>query len=75
MSGLSSPLPPTIGAISFIIPCRPVPGTEKAGGHLPAQGVQDAPEQEKDHEGDDRHALNMAALRLPRLLRQPHTPK
>ena len=36
------------------------------------QGVQDAPEQGKDHEGDDRHALNMAAFRIPRLLRQPH---
>ena len=54
------------------VPRRPAPGAEKAGGHLPAQGVQDAPEQGKDHAGDDRHALNMAAFRLQRLLRQPH---
>jgi len=34
---------------------------EKAGGPLPVSVVQKAPEQEKDHEGNDRHALNMAA--------------
>ena len=39
-------------------------GTQKAGSHLPAQGIQDAPEQGKDNERDDCHALNMAAFRF-----------
>jgi hypothetical protein len=46
-----------------------------AGGHLQAQGAQDAPEQGEAHEGDDRHALNMAAFRLQRFLRRPHISK
>jgi hypothetical protein len=49
---------------------RPAPGAEKAGGHFPAQNIQDAPEQGKYHEGDDSHALHMAALWVQRLLRQ-----
>ncbi len=43
-------------------------GVEKAGGYLPTQGVQYTLRQGKNHEGDDRHALNMAAFRIPRLL-------
>jgi ribosomal protein S27E len=39
-------------------------GTQKAGSHLPAQSIQDAPEQGKDNERDDCHALNMAAFRF-----------
>ncbi|MBA4396105.1 MAG: hypothetical protein C0394_01755, partial [Syntrophus sp. (in: bacteria)] len=41
-----------------------VTNRQKAGGLLPAQGVQqDAPEQGEDHEGDDRHTLDMEAFR------------
>ena len=40
--------------------------------HIPAQGLQDARRQKKDLARNDRHALNMAAFRIPCLLREPH---
>jgi len=77
------PLPPLDGGgvgVIFILRCaRPGHGFRVAPPlelkRLETIFHRDAPGQRKDLEGDDRHALNMAAFRLPRLLRQPHISK
>jgi hypothetical protein len=40
----------------------PLSGDQEAGNHLPAQSIQDAPEQGKDNERAGCHALDMAAF-------------
>jgi len=55
------------------VPGSTTPGVEKTGGHIQAQGLQDACRQTKDLTRNDRHALNMAAFRIPCLLRKPHS--
>jgi hypothetical protein len=52
------------------VPRRTTAGTQKAGGHLPAQGIQDANEKRKDNERVDCHALFMAATGFHRKMKR-----
>jgi len=54
------------------VPRSPSSGTKEDGGHIPAQGLLHADCQEKDLTRNDRHALNMAAFRIPCLMQEPH---
>ena len=57
------------------VPRRSAAGTQKAGGHFPAQGIQDAPEKRQDHGRDGQDDQYVAAFRVQCFLRQPDIAK
>ena len=73
---VQSPLPCPGDGRMFLregyVPSPSLPGPEKAGGDLPAQGLQDASGQREDYKRPDRHALQLAPFRIPGLLRSAY---